>query len=132
MQTPALQASVWVQALPSEQVLVLSSVNTQAPVDVLQLSSVQALESLQVFRLLPTQTPALQVSVWVQALPSEQVFVLSLANTHAPVDVLHESSVQSFESLQTTGLLPTQTPAVQASVCVQALPSEQVLVLSFK
>jgi len=63
MQTPALQASVWVQALPSEQVLVLSSVNTQAPVDVLQLSSVQAMESLQVFKLLPTQVPALHVSV---------------------------------------------------------------------
>src|SRR2546422_1373308 len=35
------------------------------------------------------------------------------------------------EAVQTTGLLPVHTPLWQVSVCVQALPSLQVLPLAF-
>jgi hypothetical protein len=44
---------------------------------------------------------------------------------------LQLSSVQELPSLQTTGFEPTQVPASQESVCVQAFPSEQVLLSSF-
>jgi hypothetical protein len=46
-------------------------------------------------------TPAWHVSVWVQAFPSSQAFVL-FVNTQ-PVAGLHESSVQTLPSLQATG-----------------------------
>jgi hypothetical protein len=74
--------------------------------------------------------PALQVSVCVQASPSEHVFVLSFVWTQLPSAGLQLSSVQAFPSLQVTGFDPTQVPELQASVCVQALPSEQVFVSS--
>ena len=129
-QAPAAQVSTWVQALPSEQVLVLSLTAAQVPVAGLQASSVQGLVSSQALGLLPTQVPAAQVSVWVQELPSEQVLVLSLVAAQAPVAGLQASSVQAFKSSQTLGLLPWQMPAAQVSVWVQELPSEQVLVSS--
>jgi hypothetical protein len=128
-QTPAAQVSVWVQTLPSEQVFELSFVYTH-PVNASQLSSVQALESSQVIGFEPTQTPAAQVSVWVQTLPSEQVFKSSFVYTH-PSAASQLSSVQSLPSLQVIGFEPTQTPAAQVSVWVQTLPSEQVFELSF-
>jgi hypothetical protein len=44
---------------------------------------------------------------------------------------LQLSSVQAFPSSQTTGVELTHVPASQESFCVQALPSEQVLLSSF-
>src|SRR5438105_4328997 len=71
----------------------------------------------------PTQTPSVQVSPVVQALPSSQEAVL-LAFTH-PVALLHESSVQWLPSLQLGAAPPTQTLNAQVSPVVQALPSSQ-------
>src|SRR3989442_1699514 len=77
----------------------------------------------------PTQAPAWQVSVWVQASPSLQAlpFALSgleqrpLAGSQAP------ASWHWSRAAQTTGLVPTQAPAWQVSVWVQASPSLQAL-----
>ena len=110
-----------VQALPSLQGAVLF-VLTQ-PVDVLHESFVQALPSLQLGAGPPTQRPPPHVSAVVQALPSLQDAVL-FALTQ-PVDVLHESFVQTLPSLQLGAGPPTQTPprarvARRAGVAVAA------------
>src|SRR5262245_65458625 len=77
----------------------------------------------------PTQAPASQVSVWVQASPSLQTVPFGfsgleqvpLAGSHTPAP-WHWSSAE-----QTTGFAPTQTPASQVSVWVQAAPSLQAV-----
>ena len=66
----------------------------------------------------------------MQALPSSYVFVLSFVNTQ-PDDGLHESSVQTLLSIQTTGEPDVPTPPMQASPDVQALLSLYVFVSSF-
>src|SRR5437016_13384439 len=79
--------------------------------------------------LAPTQAPAWQESLWVQASPSEQAvpFGLSgleqmpLAGSQTPAS-WHWSS-----ALQTTGFAPTQAPASQESLWVQASASVQAL-----
>ena len=73
--------------------------------------------------LLPAQTPAAQVSVCVQAFPSLQGAAL-LAWTQ-PLAGLQKSSVHGFPSSQSRGGPPTQTPPLQASPVVHALPSLQ-------
>jgi len=56
----------------------------------------------------------------------------SVPKPASTVDIVEqESLVQLTPSPHETGLLPTQTPALHTSVWVQALASEQVLVLSF-
>src|SRR2546428_8415862 len=77
----------------------------------------------------PTQAPAWQVSVWVQASPSVQAlpFALSgleqvpLAGSQVPA-AWHWS-----RAAQTTGFVPMQVPAWQESLWVQASPSVQAL-----
>lgn len=88
------------------------------------------LPSLQLGGVPPTQTPRLQVSLVVQASPSSQAFTL-FTLTH-PVTILHESLVQELASLQFAGEPLTQTPPLQASPTVHALPSLQALVLFTK
>ena len=68
-------------------------------------SSVHKLLSLQFGALPPTHAPPEHVSAVVHALPSLQKAVL-FALTHAP-PVLHESSVQAFESLQLAPASPS-------------------------
>src|SRR5437879_4619726 len=77
--------------------------------------------------LAPTQAPASQVSVCVQALPSLQGAPLSLGGLlQMPVAGLQTPAVWHWSAaVHTTGLAPTQAPAAQVSVCVQALPSSQ-------
>src|SRR5882672_5308152 len=75
VQVPAWQVSTWVQALPSVQVVPsgLGVAAEQVPVPGLQVpGSWQASEAVQTMGLAPVQTPAWQVSTWVQALPSVQ------------------------------------------------------------
>src|SRR6266704_1002265 len=74
---------------------------------------------------MPTQMPAAQVSVRVQALPSSQAAPLSLAGLLQTPDAgLQVPAVWHWsEAVHTTVLVPTQAPAWQVSVCVQALPS---------
>ena len=89
---PPPQTSPVVQAFPSEQARVLF-VKTQ-PVDVLQVSVVHGLLSLQVTGE-PTHAPETQASV-VQRFPSEQAFASLFVNTHRPSAGLQVSSVQGF------------------------------------
>src|SRR5882724_2225179 len=74
---------------------------------------------------MPVQAPAAQVSVCVQALPSSHGAPLGLAGLlHTPDAGLQTPAVWHWSAaVHTTGLAPTQAPAAQVSVCVQALPS---------
>src|SRR5207249_6719656 len=134
VQTPLWQVSVCVQALPSLQVLPLVFAGFEhVPVVGEQVPAVwHWSKAVQTTGLLPVQTPLWQVSVWVQALPSLQVLPLAFAGfEHVPVVGEQVPAVWHWsEAVQTTGLLPVQTPLWQVSVCVQALPSPQGLVLA--
>jgi hypothetical protein len=124
-QLPPEHVSFVVQALPSSQGAELF-VCTH-PVAGLQESSVQPFPSLQFGGAPPTQVPPEQVSFVVQALPSLQEAVLFVWTQ--PVAGLHESSVQTFPSLQLGGTPPTQLPPEHVSFVVQALPSSHDAVL---
>jgi hypothetical protein len=90
--------------------------------------------AVQTTGLLPTQAPVWQLSLCVQALPSLQVVPSGLLDpvAHVPVAGLQvPGSWQASDATHTTGLLPTQTPAWQLSLCVQALPSLQVVPSGF-
>src|SRR5205823_14513343 len=74
---------------------------------------------------MPTQMPASQASVRVQALPSSQPVPSGLAGLLQTPDAgLQMPAVWHWSAaVHTTGFPPTQAPAVQVSVRVQALPS---------
>src|SRR5437762_2868106 len=98
----------------------------QWPVAVLQVPATwDWSEAVQTTGLLPVQSPLWQVSVWVQALPSlHAVPLLAFGLEHWPVAVLQVPATWHWsEAVQTTGLLPVQSPLWQVSVWVQALPS---------
>lgn len=81
----------------------------------------------------PVQTPPLQESFRVQALPSVHG-VPSLASglEHEPVPGLHVPTPwQASRALQTTGLAPVHAPFWQVSTVVQALPSVHGLLFAF-
>jgi hypothetical protein len=90
---------------------------------------VQGLLSLQTIAV-PAQVPPLHVSLAVHAFPSSHEAVL-FVYTH-PVEGLHESSVQTLLSSQTTGVPGLHTPPPQVSPVVQAFPSSHGLVLFTK
>src|SRR5262245_53828694 len=92
LQAPPEHTSVRVQAFPSSQGAMLL-VKTQ-PVAGLQVSSVQALPSLQTTGAPARHAPPPQTSPVVQALPSLQGEVLSTWTQ--PVDATQESLVQGF------------------------------------
>jgi hypothetical protein len=123
---PPPHVSPDVHALPSLQAAVLF-VNTH-PVAGLHESVVQALLSLQTTAAPGLQAPPPQVSPVVQAFPSVQASAL-FVNTH-PVAGLQVSVVQTLLSLQTTEV-PPHTPDVHTSVCVQAVPSLQLVPFGF-
>src|SRR2546425_1076953 len=133
--TPLWQVSVCVQALPAWQALRVTFAGFEH-VAVLG-KKVPATwhwsEAVQATGLLPVHTPLWQVSVWVQALPSLQALPLAFAGfEHVPVAGSQVPAVWHWsEAVQATGLLPVHTPLWQVSVCVQALPSSQVLSLAF-
>jgi hypothetical protein len=126
-QTPAEQVSDVVQASPSSQAT--ATLVFSQPWAVSQVSAVQTLPSSQSGAAPPTQLPAEQVSLVVQALPSLQAAVLSVFAQ--PVALSQLSSVQPFWSSQLGGAPPTQTPAWQVSLVVQASPSSQAKPLSW-
>lgn len=123
-QTPEAQASLNVQALPSEQEP-LTAGKAQAPVDAVQLLAVQTLASSQMTAL-PTQVPVLvQASPVVQAVPSVQVAPVLAALTHLPVVWLQLSKVQALPSSHLMAV-PVHSPlASQISAVVHKLPSSQ-------
>jgi len=124
-QTPPLQVSDVVQALPSLQGLLLFvCVHPEAGV---QLSVVHTLPSSQLGPAPPTQVPPLQVSPVVQALPSLHELLLFVC-VH-PDAGLQPSVVQTLPSSQLGAGPPTQAPPLQVSAVVQALPSSQELLL---
>jgi hypothetical protein len=84
---------------------------------------------MQVTAVPAVQTPLWQVSFWVQALPSLQDVPSPLAGLeHVPVLGLHVPAVWHWsEAVQTTGVPPVQTPAVQVVPVVQALPSSHAV-----
>src|SRR5204862_86640 len=126
-QVPASQASVCVRALGSLQVVPLGLAGLlQAPDAGLQAPAVwHWLAAVHATGLAPTQMPASQVSVCVQALPSSHGAPSSLAGLlQAPVAGLQAPAVWHWSAaVHVTALAPTQMPASQASVCVPALPS---------
>src|SRR5256884_8150518 len=77
--------------------------------------------------LAPTQAPASQVSVCVQALPSSHGAPLSLGGLlQTPVAGLQVPAVWHWSAgVHTTGVAPTQAPGARASVWVQAVPSSK-------
>src|SRR5438094_920077 len=131
VQVPFSHVSVCVQALPSLHVVPLAFDGfEQVPVEG---SHVPATwhwsEAMQVTGLEPVHIPLWQVSVWVQALPSLHAVPFVFGGLeHTPVLVLQvPTSWHWSDAVQTTGLEPVQVPLWQVSVCVQALPSLQVL-----
>src|SRR5205823_6595442 len=128
---PFWQVSVCVQALPSlHPVPFVFGGLEHTPVVVLQVpTSWHWSEAVQTTGLLPVHTPLWQVSVCVQALPSLHAVPFVFGGLeHTPVVVLQvPTSWHWSEAVQTTGLLPVQTPFWQVSVCVQALLSLHVL-----
>src|SRR5437870_1683912 len=126
-QAPASQVSVCVQALPSSHGAPLSLGGLlQTPVAGLQVPAVWHWSAaVQATGLAPTQAPASQVSLCVQALPSLHGAPLSLGGLLQTPDAgLQTPAVWHWSAaVHTTGLAPTQAPASQASVCVQASPS---------
>src|SRR5438094_591123 len=129
-QMPASQASVRVQALPSSQPVPSGLAGLlQTPDAGLQMPAVWHWSAaVHTTGLAPTQAPAVQVSVRVQALPSSQLVPLGLAGLLQTPDA--GSQVPAvwhwLAAVHTTGFAPTQAPAWQVSLCVQALASLQL------
>ena len=128
---PAWQVSVCVQASPSTQLLPLGLAGLlHIPSAALHAPALwHGSSAVQITGLPPEHEPAWQVSVCVQALPSLQVEPLLLFGLlHAPELVLHTPTSWHWSSAEhVTGLSPWQLPAKHVSVCVQALPSLQVV-----
>src|SRR5437870_3845067 len=127
VQVPPWQVSVCVQALPSLHAVPLLAFGLEHwPVAVLQVPATwHWSEAVQTTGLPPVQSPLWQVSVCVQALPSlHAVPLLSCGLEHSPVAGLQVPAMWHWsDAVQTTGLLPVQTPLWQVSVWVQAWPS---------
>src|SRR5207247_1475418 len=133
-QMPASQASVRVKALPSSQPVPSGLAGLlQTPDAGLQMPAVWHWSAaVHTTGLAPTQAPAAQVSVRVQALPSSHGAPLGLAGLlHTPDAGLQAPAVWHWSAaVHTTGFVPMQAPAAQVSVCVQALPSSHGAPLS--
>jgi NCAIR mutase (PurE)-related protein len=88
---------------------------------------------VQTTGLAPLQTPAWQLSVWVQRLPSLQALPSVFGGLlQTPVAGAQTPTSWHWSSaVQTTGLAPLQTPAWQLSVWVQASLSLQALPSAF-
>src|SRR5213083_1824275 len=126
-QAPAAQLSVRVQALPSSHGAPSSLAGLlQTPEAGLQTPAVWHWSAaVHTTGFPPTQAPAAQVSVRVQALPSSHGAPSSLAGLlQTPEAGLQTPAVWHWSAaVHTTGFPPTQAPAAQVSVRVQALPS---------
>src|SRR5205823_3791912 len=131
---PASQASVRVQALPSSQPVPSGLAGLlQTPDAGLQMPAVWHWSAaVHTTGLAPTQAPGAQVAVRVQASPSSHRAPLSLAGLLQTPDAgLQVPAVWHWsEAVHTAGLAPTQAPAWQVSVRVQALPSSHGAPLS--
>src|SRR5215813_9370574 len=132
---PAWHVSAWVQAFPSLQLVPSAFAGLeQMPVCGSQVPALWHWSVVvQVTGFVPTQAPAWQESLWVQALPSLQLVPSAFAGFEqvpvcgSQVPALWHWSV----AVQVTGFAPTQVPAWQESLWVQALPSLQLVPAGF-
>jgi hypothetical protein len=129
--TPLWHVSVWVHAFPSLQVVPLVATGFEhAPVDGLHVPEMWHWSlAVQTTELPPMHVPFWQVSVWVHALPSLHVVpFVATGFEHAPVDGLHVPATwHGSLAVHVTGFDPVHTPDWHVSVCVQALPSLQIV-----
>src|SRR5207249_1692803 len=88
-----------------------------------QVSVVQGLLSLQLSGVPVVHVPARQVSAPLHALPSGQAVPSTTGACWQPRSVSQASVVHGLLSLQSSGVLPPQTPPRQVSSLLQALPS---------
>src|SRR5262245_29906032 len=126
--TPAVHTSV-VQALPSLQSAAVPhgwqprmGVCVQ-PLSGLHASVVQALPSSQSSGVPAVQVPLWQVSAPLHTVPSAHEVPLATGDVTQPRVGLHESFVQTFPSLQTSGVPAVQIPAWQVSAPLHTVPS---------
>src|SRR5438552_7872148 len=130
LHSPAWQVSVPVQALPSLQAVPSGVAGFEhAPVAGSQVpASWHWSAGAQVAGFVPAHTPAWQVSVRVQALPSLQAAPSGFAGfEHAPVAGSQAPASWHWSAgAQVTGFVPPHSPAWQVSVRVQELPTLQL------
>src|SRR5207249_3528696 len=133
-QAPAWQVSLCVHALASLQLVPLGLAGLLQPPDAGSREPAVWGWSAAVHTtgFAPTQAPAWQASVRVQALPSSQPLPSGLAGLLQPPEAgLQTPAVWHWPAaVHTTGFAPTQAPASQVSVRVQALPSSHGAPLS--
>src|SRR5439155_680281 len=129
------QVSVRVEALPSLQAVASGFAGFEhAPVAGSQVpASWHWSAGAQVTGFVPLSSPAWQVSVRVQALPSLQAVASGFAGfEHAPVAGSQAPASWHWSAgAQVTGFVPLHSPAWQVSVRVQALPSLQAVASGF-
>src|SRR5205807_2018129 len=130
-QTPAAQVSFTVQKRPSSQAVPSAWFGLeQAPFAGLQTPATwHWSRAVQMTGLAPMQLPAWQVSVCVQASPSEQALPSALSGLEqVPFAGSQTPAAWHWSrAAHTTGFVPVQVPAWQVSVWVQASPSVQAL-----
>jgi hypothetical protein len=119
-----------VQAFPSLHVVPFAAVGfEQMPVAELQMPATwHWSEAVQVVKT-PMHVPLRQKSPWVHRLPSEHA-VPSVAVGFEQTPLVGSQVPATWHAslaVQTTGLLPVQTPLWQVSVWVHALPSLHVV-----
>jgi len=132
-QAPPLQVSVCVHPSLSLHETPSSAVTSwMQPAELLQLSAVQAMPSLQSFAAGPAHLPAAQMSPVVHALPSSHEVPSTMLGVVQVPDVVTQTPATWHWSsaVHTTGLLPAQLPPLQVSDCVQKLPSLHVVPFS--
>ena len=132
VQVPATQVSVWVQALPSLQVVPSVAAGLEQAPEVGSQVPAAWHWSLaeQTTGLEPTQAPAWQVSVWVQALPSLHAVPLAPLD-HAVVEVAGAHTWHGLAGLTVPEPKKTppishcapQEPLMQSSPAPQLVPS---------
>src|SRR5439155_135493 len=129
--TPAWQVSVRVQALPSWQAAPsgVAGFEQVAVAGWRVTASWHWSAGARVAGFVPEHSPAWQVSVRVQALPSWQAVPSGVAGfEHAPVAGSQVPASWHWSAgAQVTGFVPAHSPAWQVSVRVQALPSWQAV-----
>jgi hypothetical protein len=133
--TPDWQLSVCVHAFPSLHVVPLFAFGfEQTPVAGAQLPATWHWSlGVHTFGFPPVHTPAWQVSVCVQALPSlHDVPLFAFGFEQTPVDGAQVPATWHWSlGVQTFGFAPVHIPDWQVSVCVQALPSLHVVPFDF-
>jgi hypothetical protein len=110
VQEPLWQVSAPLQMLPSAHAVPFRTGVLLQPLTGLQLSLVHTLPSLQLSAVPPVQEPLWQVSSPLQTLPSVHDEPFGRGVLAQPVTALQVSVVQTFASLQLSGVPAVQVP----------------------